>query len=282
MIFNTMVRGTDGEYGNAGYHNSIYRGKYLGTSVTADQWAQISAGTFSDLYIGDYWTITSSDGTANRTVDWTICGFDYYYRCGDVDNTNHHIVMMPSNNLTLGGITLINTANAGMTVTSQENVSAYKWHATMAAPNTNKTYNILYTTSRMRSTVLPVADTLVKNAFGTSHCLAVSELYPTSNDSSTGLAIGWGWTSDDRVCDLCNENIVYGSCVWGTSSYEVGIDKWQLPIFRLYPQFANTRSTWWLRSVTSVTSVALVSSQGYASSGGSSPAYGVRPRFCIY
>ena len=41
---------------NAGAHNAIYRGKHLGTSATATQYAVIAAGTFDDLYIGDYWT----------------------------------------------------------------------------------------------------------------------------------------------------------------------------------------------------------------------------------
>lgn len=42
---------------NAGAHNAIYRGKNLGSAVTAAQWAAIDAGTFEDLFIGDYWTI---------------------------------------------------------------------------------------------------------------------------------------------------------------------------------------------------------------------------------
>ena len=29
---------------NAGFHNALYRGKYLGDHVTDDQYAQISAG----------------------------------------------------------------------------------------------------------------------------------------------------------------------------------------------------------------------------------------------
>ena len=33
----------------AGAHNSIYRGKNLGTSVTAAQYAAIKAGTFDDM-----------------------------------------------------------------------------------------------------------------------------------------------------------------------------------------------------------------------------------------
>ena len=42
---------------NAGFHNSIFRGKNLGTSITSEQWSAISSGTFDDLFIGDYWVI---------------------------------------------------------------------------------------------------------------------------------------------------------------------------------------------------------------------------------
>ena len=62
----------------AGAHNSIYRGKNLGTSVTAEQWAAINEGTFDDLYIGDYWVING--------VNWRIAAFE-----------------MNSSNITTGG-----------------------------------------------------------------------------------------------------------------------------------------------------------------------------------
>ena len=58
------------QYHNAGVHNSIYRGKPLGSTVTAAQYAEIAAGTFKDLYIGDYWTIGG--------VNYRIAAFDYY------------------------------------------------------------------------------------------------------------------------------------------------------------------------------------------------------------
>ena len=54
---------------NAGTHNMIYRGKNLGRSLTAEQAAAIKAGTFEDIYLGDYWQI---DG-----VDYIVAGFDY-------------------------------------------------------------------------------------------------------------------------------------------------------------------------------------------------------------
>lgn len=58
---------------NAATHNMVYRGKALGTSVTSEQWAAIKAGTFKDLYLGDYWSIGG--------VDYIIAAFDYWYPC---------------------------------------------------------------------------------------------------------------------------------------------------------------------------------------------------------
>ena len=72
-------------------HNGIYRGKYLGASVTAEQYAAISAGTFEDLYIGDYWTM---DG-----VNYRIAAFDYYWNCGDNAVPPHHAVIVPDTKL---------------------------------------------------------------------------------------------------------------------------------------------------------------------------------------
>ena len=64
---------TDATLGNnnAGYHNSVFRGKNLGTSYTAAQKSQITGGTFNDIFVGDYWVIN------NKT--WRICPF--LHRC---------------------------------------------------------------------------------------------------------------------------------------------------------------------------------------------------------
>lgn len=282
MIFNTMVRGENIGYPKTGYHNSICRGNNLGDHVTEGQWAEIAAGTFGDMYIGDYWQITASDGTADRTVKWVICAFDYYMNVGSPRITDHHLVMMPRELLSLGGITYINTENAGVTVYSQESANQFKWHATMAAPNSSKTYDVKYTDSRIRNVVLPVADILVKNAFGQSHCLAVQEYLPTTMDSTTGLATAANWTSDARICDLCNENMVFGSLVKGNSVFEVGASSTQLPIFAYSRPFMNIYSSWWLRNVSSPTNPSVVYYRGAPLSLGSANIAGVRPRFCIY
>ena len=65
-------------------HNALHRGKNLGTVMTAEQAAQVSAGTFQDLWLGDYWT---SGGR-----DYVIAGFDYWYGLRGV--TKHHLAVV--------------------------------------------------------------------------------------------------------------------------------------------------------------------------------------------
>jgi hypothetical protein len=74
-----------------GSHNSIYRGISLGTSVSAAQYASISAGTFEDMYIGDYWTISGSV--------YRIAAFNYFYNCGDTAFTSNHVTIVPDSSL---------------------------------------------------------------------------------------------------------------------------------------------------------------------------------------
>lgn len=251
-----------GANNNAGFHNSFFRGKSLGTSFTTAQHNAISAGTFDDMFIGDYWTIGG--------IDYVICHFDYYYRCSDSDINYHHIVVMPRGVMT--GLSVTKTS-------AETSDGYYQWNET-------NTTSGGYIASRMRTVIMPACDTKVKAAFGSSYVKTISELYPNGHDASTGRATEWAWTSTDLACDLCNETMVYGAQVWSISNdgrpgYEVGIDKWQLAIFRLYPAFANIRATWWLRSVSSATNAAYVLSGGGAIYTGASCALGVRPRFLV-
>lgn len=76
---------------NAGAHNAVYRGKALGREVTDAQWAALAAGSFDELYIGDYWT---KDG-----VNYRLAAFDYFLNCGDTACTAHHAVVVPDTSL---------------------------------------------------------------------------------------------------------------------------------------------------------------------------------------
>ena len=265
---------------NAAFHNSIYRGKCLGTSISAAQWAQISAGTFDDMFVGDYCTISGQD--------WVICDFDYYYRCGSADITNHHIVVMPRSSMNIpAGTALYGKSGSTLTLLDGESATSKKWNPT------NTTVGG-YKFSRMRQTIMRAANTIVIGLFGSSHVEPITVLYPDPASDGAGPASGWAWfdqaagnDKEKSICDLPNETQVYGQQVWGQGSafgnmgYEVGIDKWQFAIFALNRNFANIRATWWLRSVDSATNAALVYADCAATNAGASYACGVRPRFLL-
>lgn len=54
----------------AGPHNALVRGKSLGSEFTDAQKAAISAGTFDDMYLGDWWEVNGRK--------WYIIGFNYF------------------------------------------------------------------------------------------------------------------------------------------------------------------------------------------------------------
>lgn len=57
-------------YNTAGLHNSIYRGKSLGSAITPEQIAAIKDGSFSNMWLGDNWLIGKNT--------YTIVHFSYY------------------------------------------------------------------------------------------------------------------------------------------------------------------------------------------------------------
>jgi len=233
-----------GNYNNAGFHNSIFRGKSLGSSITAEQWSAIGAGTFDDLFIGDYWTINS--------VNWRIAAFDYWYRCGDTECTTHHAVIVPDSNL----------ASCKMNDTNIT-TGAYIGSDYYTGSNSN--------------TGRATANTAITNAFGAAHILSHRELLP--NAMSNGSASSWSWY--DSTFELMNETMVYGTKVFANSGYEVGIDKSQLPLFQLDISKACIRASWWLRDASSSTDFARVYYVGLANTDSASNSFGVRPAFGI-
>lgn len=84
---------------NAGAHNAVYRGKALGGEVTNAQRAATAAGTFEDLYIGDYWT--------KGGVNYRIAAFNYCL------HTTNHIVIVPDTCLYNASMNSTNTTAGG-------------------------------------------------------------------------------------------------------------------------------------------------------------------------
>ena len=245
------------ENGGAGLHNSIYRGKNLGSVFTNYQQAQIKAGTFNDLWIGDYWTING--------INWRIAHFDYWYNVGDTPCTKHHVVVVPDTTL----------YNAQMHNTSS---GAYE----DGAANTTEG---AYAGSDMYTKNLEQAKTILKNAFG-KYVLTVRRHF--QNAVTSGYPSAGTWYSSK--VDLMTERMVYGNSVFGNHTALGGttipnlynVDYVQLALFRLAKQFITVRSMWyWLQDVVSAASFAFVHGGGDAYYDYASVARGVRPAVAI-
>lgn len=253
------VEGTEAKiapllFNNAGAHNAIYRGKSLGSTVTTAQYAAIKAGTFDDLYIGDYWTIGG--------VNYRIAAFDYYLNSGDTSCTTHHVVIVPDTCL----------YNAQM-----HNTSSGGWES--GAANTTAGG---YVGSDMYKSNLEQAKTTIKSAFS-GHVLK-HRIYLT-NAVANGRASGGAWC--DSEVDLMCEQMVYGSGIFSPVSdgsnvpTNYRVEKSQLPLFQHEPSRICNRNNWWLRDVITASYFARVDGYGCADCDAASNSGGVRPAFCI-
>lgn len=241
-------------FNNAGAHNAIYRGKSLGSTVTTAQYAAIKAGTFDDLYIGDYWTIGG--------VNYRIAAFDYYLNSGDTSCNTHHVVIVPDTCL----------YNAQMHNTSSGGYEAGAANTTAGG----------YVGSDMYKSNLEQAKTTIKSAFS-GHVLK-HRIYLT-NAVANGRASGGAWC--DSEVDLMCEQMVYGSGIFSPVSdgsnvpANYRVEKSQLPLFQHEPSRICNRATWWLRDVITASDFARVYYYGGAHYNDASSSFGVRPAFCI-
>lgn len=223
----------------------LFRGKNLGTALTAVQKAAIKDGSFKGMFLGDYWSI------GGRI--WRIVDMDYWYNCGDTAFTSHHLVIMPDEALYNAQMNTTNVTTGG------------------------------YVGSAMYKSNLANAKTIVNAAFQGSvltHreylCNAVANGRPSGGawfDSSIELPnepMMYGHPHFSPTSD--------GSTV--PSIYT--ISKTQLALFMVCPRFIVNRSyNQWLRDVVSSAAFAGVFNGGNTDCGFASGSYGVRPVFPV-
>lgn len=231
-------------FNNAGAHNAIYRGKNLGTSVTAAQYAAISAGTFDDLYIGDYWVING--------VNWRIAAFDYYLNCGDTSCTKHHVVIVPDTCLYNHVMNDTNITTGG------------------------------YVGSKMYTEGLEQAKTTIKAAFS-GHVLSHRVYLTNAVTDGHPSAGAWCDREVDLMNEqMVYGGAIFMPIANGSTVYtNYRVEKSQLPLFAHEPSRICNRATWWLRDVVTASLFAYVDDSGNASCYYASTSLGVRPAFCI-
>ena len=223
----------------------LFRGKNLGTALTAVQKAAIKDGSFKGMFLGDYWSI------GGRI--WRIVDMDYWYNCGDTAFTSHHLVIMPDEALYNAQMNTTNVTTGG------------------------------YVGSAMYKSNLANAKTIVNAAFQGSvltHreylCNAVANGRPSGGawfDSSIELPnepMMYGHPHFSPTSDGSTVPNIYT------------ISKTQLALFMVCPRFIVNRSyNQWLRDVVSSAHFACVGYNGRADCGYASGSFGVRPVFPV-
>lgn len=254
-----------GEVNTVENHNGIYRGKQLfglsSSSYFIEQlYDKVSNSDFSDLYLGDYFPVTITTTLPDETVktemvELMIAAFNYYYKVGDTALTKPHLVLIPR--------------GYGFT--------------TAAKMNQTNTTTGGYLNSYMHQTVLPCYAASLKAALGghlLSHRTVLSNAVNTSTPSMagagmTGAASGWERTTVEL--QLMTEVQVYGTTVWSSSAYDVGVDNRQLPVFKFINPVQFDRGVFWLRSVVNSGDFAGCNYHGDANYYGALGVYYVRP-----
>ena len=214
-------------------HAIIPRGKNLGTSFTTEQSQAVQNGTFTDMYVGDYWVI---NGKTRRIGD-----IDYFIHCGDTVDLGHHLLIVDDDvDLTADGST---THFMNDTDTTAGGFKGSKmWQSTI--PNQ----------------ILPDITT----AFG-NHLLNHREYI--SNAVTDGVPTGGEWV--DTTYNIFNEAMYYGTVATGANNagaglYNIGCSKNQIALFKFNQSSMNRRKSIWFRDVVSASYFAVASLDGFA------------------
>ena len=224
-------------------HRMIYRGKNLGTSFTTEQSQAVQNGTFTDMYVGDYWVI---NGKTRRIGD-----IDYFIHCGDNVDLGHHLLMVDDG---------VDLSGDGSTTHFMNDTDT-----TAGGFKGSKMWN-----TTIPNQILPDITT----AFG-NHLLTHREYI--SNAVTGGVPTGAEWV--DVSYNIFNEAMYYGTIVNGANNggaglFNVGCSKNQIKLFMLDPSSMNRRASIWLRDVVSASDFATVDGYGVAAGDGASFTWG--------
>lgn len=251
---------------NAGAHNAVYRGKDLTAYFDSGEMSKaIAAGTFKDIYPGDYITKSVTvNGTTYSDVKWMVGDLDYFLGHGDTSIlTQHHVLMFPDTCLGNSYMNPTNTAEGA------------------------------YMGSYMYTTMIPLVNAGIQAAFGASHVVSHREAMSKLINATMACASGNGWTGStywwsgewaDVLSNLFTENMVYGANIFSSSPQDVCNGCRQVAAFRhdssLYIG-GTKRESWWLRAVANSHAFAAVDGNGSASCSSASNVLGVRPYFLL-
>lgn len=230
-------------------HRRIFRGKNLGSTLTAEQKAAIQDGSFKDLWLGDYWEISG--------VKWRIADFDYWYNKGDTAFTKHHVVIVPDTNLYTGKMNDTSATTGG------------------------------YVGSKMYTTYLATAKSTISSVFG-SNLLTHREYLINAVTSGYPSAGAWTDSSVELMNEpmVFGSYVIAPSGDGSVIPKRYTNSAVQLALFAVAPSFINStpegqRISYWLRDVVSASRFVRVTDYGPGTETAPSLDYGVRPAFAV-
>lgn len=261
---------------HSGDFSGLYLGDYFTVSITTDIYTKFTGSSFvsgTTYYTlgGEYpnWDYTATTDTeptgekmyftkqtVTENVDLMIAAFDYYYNVGDTALTSHHLVLIPRK---------------------------YGFKTTAKMNSTNTTVGSYYN-CEMHQFTLPCYAKSLKTALN-NHLLAHRTILPNEINASTpsmagagftGASNSWAWKTVEL--QLMSEPQIYGTTIWSSSAYDVGVDYKKFPVFDFINGVQYDRGGYWLRPVVSSTHFARCLTYGYAILGGASDALFVRPQ----
>lgn len=256
----------------AAAHNSLYRGKDLTEYWNSgDMSKAIEAGTFDDIFPGDYIIKSVTiDGTAYNNIKWIVGDLDYFLHRGATETVEHHLILFPENNIGTAQMNSTNTTANG------------------------------YQGSDMWKNVIPKYTTGIVNAFGSDHVLEHAELITNAMNANAASASGaglmgsayWDWAGSYGNTDgsypyvkvkvnIFNQAMMFGNHPFASSGHEEGNCSKQLAAFR-YGQNFTRAYLCWLRDVASANHFAIADIDSGASIRSASNVGGVRPYFLLH
>lgn len=299
---------------SAAAHNAFYRGKDLTSSFdSGDMSKAIAAGTFEDIYPGDYITKSVTiDGTAYENVKFVVGDLDYYYLMGSTSLTTHHVLMIPDSVIGVAPMNLpvdettttthektdtdkegtVTETNGDLTITTTTVIKDGTTTVTVTKKSRNGHYTYGgYAGSNMWQVTMPKYATGLTDAFGADHLVkhqvllsnAVNvDLKSNTDDAWMCAAVGNCLTWYDVTCNLMNEMQVYGSAIWSSSAGECRSMPHQIAAFQHSNDLLNAHcNSFWLTAVANSGSFANSWSLGEANSHAAGYSSGVRPYFLL-
>lgn len=284
---------------SAASHNGLYRGINLLTKYTIEQiYEKVHAGDFSDLYLGDYIPVSiSTDLYTTFTGPAFVVGTTYYERTGSYpdwvyaetsdttyDSGKTYYTMQTVDedvDLMIAHFNYFKGSyHSGTDFTNDHLVLIPKLHfITSGRMNPTDTTEGGYYNSEMHQILLPCylksLSAALNNHLLTYYSRISTAIDPTflSMGGAGKLGAASAWSYYNTKIRLMNEVQVYGTTVYSSSYYDVGVENKQLAVFK-YVNSVPDGTVIWLSSVHTLDRFAIVN--GSLSAQSSAPSYDAR------